>query len=82
MGKAQGVKNKVAGTIEGTVAKFNPDMERTHTIVPASKEVLEFAKNDIENVASELELNENKYHPQSRIESNMRTFKSNAMENT
>lgn len=82
MGKIQDTKNKVAGAIEGTVAKFNPEMERTHTIKRASKEVLEFAKKDIQNVSGELGLSDNKYKPQSRIENNMRTFKSNAMENT
>lgn len=82
MGKMQTVKNKVAGTIESTVAKFNPDMERTHTLKPASKEVKQFAKSDIENVADRLELNDNKYNPKSRLEGSMRTFKSDAMENT
>ena len=82
MGKTQSIKNKVAGAIEGTIAQFNPDMERTHTLKPASKEVKQFAKNDIENVADRLELNQDKYNPKSRLEGNMRTFKSDAMENT
>ena len=82
MGGMQSVKNKVAGAIEGTVAQFNPEMERTHTLKPASKEVKQFAKNDIKNVADRLELNENKYNPKSRLENNMRTFKSDIMENT
>ena len=82
MGKTQSVKNRVAGAIEGTVAKFNPEMERTHTLKPASKEVKQFAKNDIVNVKDRLELNDNKYNPKSRLENSMRTFKSDAMENT
>lgn len=84
MGVTQRAKNKVAGAIEGTVAKFNPDMERTHTIVPTSKEVKEFAKNDVKNmdVQTELGMNENKYNPQSRLQSARRTFKSDVLENT
>ena len=82
MGKTQSVKNKVAGAIEGAVAKFNPNMERTHTLKPASKEVKQFAKSDISNIADRLELNQNKYNPKSRLESSMRTFKSDTMENT
>lgn len=82
MGKAQDTKNKVAGVIEGTVAKFNTDMERIHTIKRASKEVIDFAKNDIKNVSDRLGLNDNKYNPKSRLENNMRTFKSDVMENT
>ena len=84
MGKVQTVKNKIAGLIEGTVAKINPEMERTHTIVPASKEVKEFAKNDLINIEVQtgLELNENKYNPKSRLENSMRTFKHDAFENT
>lgn len=82
MGKTQSLKNKVAGAIEGTVAKFNPEMERTHTLKPASKKVKQFAKNDIVNVADRLELNDNKYNPKSRLEGSMRTFKSDAMEKT
>lgn len=77
-----GIKNKIAGGIEAVVNKFNPDMERTHTIIPASKEVLNFAKNDINNVADRLGLNDNKYNPKSRLESNMRTFKNDVLENT
>ena len=82
MGKVQDTKNKVAGVIEGTVAKFNTDMERMHTIKRASKEVIDFAKNDIKNVSDRLGLNDNKYNPKSRLENNMRTFKSDVMENT
>lgn len=77
-----GIKNKIAGSIESVVSKINPEMERTHTIVPASKEVKQFAKNDIKNVADRLGLNENKYNPKTRLENSMRTFKSDAMENT
>lgn len=82
MGGVQGIKNKVAGGIESAVSKINPDMERNHTIIPASKEVKAFAKADIENVIDRLGLNENKYNPKTRLENNMRTFKSDAMENT
>lgn len=82
MGGIQGIKNKVAGGIESAVSKINPDMERNHTVIPASKEVKAFAKADIENVADRLGLNENKYNPKTRLENNMRTFKSDAMENT
>lgn len=82
MGTTQDIKSKVAGVIEGTVAKFNPDMERTHTIKRASKEVIAFAKDDIKNVADRLGLNDNKYNPKNRLENNMRTFKSDVMENT
>ena len=77
-----GIKNKVAGAIEGVVSKFNPEIERTHTIVPASSEVKQFAKNDINNVLDRLGLTENKYNPKSRLENSMRTFKSDTMENT
>ena len=79
MGIAQDTKNKVAGTIEGVVAKFNPEMERTKTIKMPSREVLEFAKQDYKNAQIE---SENKYNPKSVLEKNMRTFKSDAMENT
>lgn len=82
MGGVQGIKNKVAGGIESAVSKINPDMERSHTVIPASKEVKAFAKADIENVVDRLGLNENKYNPKTRLENNMRTFKSDAMENT
>jgi hypothetical protein len=80
----QRAKDKVAGVIEGAVAKFNPNMERTHTIVPASKEVKQFAKNDVKNmdVQTELGMNENKYNPQSRLQNTRRTFKSNIAEKT
>lgn len=83
MGTMQyGIKNKVAGAIEGIVSQFNPDMERTHTIFPASEEVKQFAKSDIVNVLDRLELTENKYNPKTRLENSMRTFKSDVMENT
>ena len=82
MAGTQSVKNKIAGTIEGIVSKVNPEMERTHTIIPASEEVKKFAKSDIENVADRLGLNENKYNPKSRLENSMRTFKSDTIENT
>lgn len=82
MGKTQIFKNKVAGAIEAVVGKVNPEMERRHTLVPASSEIKDFAKNDIVNVADRLGLNENKYNPKSRLQNNMRTFKSDAMENS
>lgn len=82
MSGVQGVKNKVAGAIEGVVSKINPNVERTHTIMRASKEIRTFAKNDIKNVADRLGLNENKYNPKTRLENSMRTFKSDALENT
>lgn len=82
MGGVQGIKNKVAGVIEGVANKINPDMERSHTIKPASKEVKAFAKADIENVTDRLGLSENKYSPKTRLENSMRTFKSDVMENT
>ena len=82
MAGVQSVKNKVAGTIEGLVSKVNPNIERNHTIMSADKEVTTFAKNDIKNVADRLGLNENKYNPKTRLENSMRTFKSDALENT
>lgn len=82
MSGVQGVKNKVAGAIEGVVNKINPNIERTHTIMRASKEIRTFAKNDIKNVADRLGLNENKYNPKTRLENSMRTFKNDTLENT
>lgn len=82
MGQTQQIKNKIAGVIESVVSKVNPEMERNHTIVLASKEVKDFAKNDIVNVADRLGLNENKYNPKTRLENSMRTFKSNILEST
>ena len=82
MGGVQRIKNKVAGVIEGVANKINPDMERSHTIKPVSKEVKAFAKADIENVTDRLGLSENKYNPKTRLENSMRTFKSDVMENT
>jgi hypothetical protein len=80
MGKVQDTKNKIAGGLESVFLKGSD--ERTHTIKKASKEVRQFAKNDIKNVASELGLNDNKYNPQSRLQNAQRTFKSNVLENT
>lgn len=80
MGKVQDTKNKIAGGLESVFLKGSD--ERTHTIKKASKEVRQFAKNDIKNVASELGLNDNKYNPQSRLQNAQRTFKSNILENT
>lgn len=80
MGITQDTKNKVAGAIESTVSKFVPNMERTQTIKRASKEVVQFAKNDIQNVLPQLE--GNKYNPKNMLESNMKTFKNDILENT
>lgn len=84
MGKMQRAKDKLAGGIEDVVSKFNPEMERTKTLRLADKKTKEFAKQDFKNadVQSRLELNENKYNPQSRLQNARRTFKSDAMENT
>ena len=82
MGSTQSIKNKVAGSIEAVVQKINPNIERTHTVALASKDVKQFAKNDIKNVADRLGLNENKYNPKTRLENSMRTFKNDTMENT
>jgi len=84
MGKMQSAKDKLAGGIEDVVSKFNPEMERTKTLRRADKKTKEFAKNDFKNadVQSMLELNENKYKPQSRLQNARRTFKSDVMENT
>ena len=84
MGKMQRVKDKIAGGIEGVVSQFNPNMERTKTLARADKKTKNFAKQDFKNmeVQSRLELNENKYNPQSRLQNARRTFKSDVMENT
>lgn len=84
MNKIQKAKNKVAGAIEGTVAKFNPEMERTHTLKRASKETRAFAKQDVKNmdVQTQLGMNENKYNPQSRLQNARITFKNKALNNT
>lgn len=80
MGKVQDTKNKIASGLESVFLR-NSD-ERNHTIKRASKEVRQFAKNDIKNVESELGLNDNKYNPKSRLQNAQRTFKSNILENT
>lgn len=82
MEKTQIFKNKLAGIIEGVMSEVNSEMERTHTIVTASKEVKQFAKNDIKNVEDRLELNDSKYNPKTRLQNNQRTFKSNIAETT
>lgn len=84
MGKAQRVKDKIAGGIEDVVSKFNPEMERTKTLRLADDKTIDFAKNDFKNadVQSRLELNENKYNPQSRLQNARRTFKHDTLENT
>jgi len=82
MARVQVLKNKVAGVTEAVVSKANKNMERTHTIVPASKEVRQFAKADIKNVTDRLGLTEGKLNPQTRLENNMKTFKHDAMNKT
>ena len=82
MKAVQNMKNKVAGTIEDFVIGDNA--ERWNSLKGASKGMYEFAKNDLKNadVQSMLGLNENKYNPQTRLQQNQRTFKSNLLENT
>ena len=82
MARVQVLKNKVAGVTEAVVSKANKNMERTHTIVPASKEVRQFAKADINNVTDRLGLTEGKLNPQTRLENNMKTFKHETMNKT
>lgn len=82
MAGVQTVKNKIAGGIEAVVNKFNPEIERTHTIIPASEEIKQFAKNDIKNVSDRLGLSQNKYNPKTRLENSMKTFKTDALEKT
>lgn len=84
MGKTQRLKDKLAGGIEDVVSVFNKDMERTKTLRIADEKTKEFAKNDVLNsdVQSMMELNENKYNPQSRLQNSRRTFKSKVLENT
>lgn len=84
MGKTQRIKDKLAGGIEGIVNKFNPEMERTKTIAFANKKTKEFVKEDFKNidVQSRLELNENKYNPQSRLQNLRKTFKHDIFEKT
>lgn len=78
MGITQDVKNKLAGAIEDVF--LSEDAERTRTFKSASPEVKEFAKNDLKNVTEQL--SGSKYTPQNMLRENMRTFKSDAMENT
>lgn len=84
MGKTQSLKDKLAGGIEDIVGAFNKDMERTKTLRPADNKTKEFAKNDVLNpdVQSMMELNENKYNPQSRLQNARKTFENDALENT
>jgi hypothetical protein len=80
MGLTQQVKSKVAGTIEQVTGQ-----DRTHTSIfeKRSKENINFAKEDIKNVASQLGLGESKYtNPKNQIQQNQRVFKSDAFENT
>jgi len=81
----QSVKNVIAGGIEDIVSLFNKDMERSKSVVRLTnldKATLKFAMKDIKNVADRLGLNQNKYSPTSRIESNKREFKSNILNKT
>ena len=84
MGKMQRVKDKLAGGIEDVVGTFNKDMERTKTLRLADEKTKNFAKNDVLNtdVQSMMELNENKYNPQSRLQNARKTFKNDVLENT
>lgn len=84
MGQTQRFKDKLAGGIEDVVGLFDKDMERTKTLRLADKKTMEFAKKDVmdPDVQSRMELNENKYNPQSRLQNARRTFKSDALENT
>lgn len=84
MGKMQRVKDKLAGGIEDVVGIFNKDIERTKTLRLADDKTKNFAKNDVLNtdVQSMMELNENKYNPQSRLQNARKTFKNDVLENT
>lgn len=84
MGKMQRVKDKLAGGIEDVASTFNKDMERTKTLRLADEKTKNFAKNDVLNtdVQSMMELNENKYNPQSRLQNARKTFKNDVLENT
>lgn len=84
MGKTQSFKDKLAGGIEDIIGTFNKDMERTKTLKPADIKTKEFAKSDVLNpdVQSMMELNENKYNPQSRLQNARKTFKNDALDNT
>ena len=84
MGKMQRVKDKLAGGIEDIASTFNKDMERTKTLRLADEKTKNFAKNDVLNtdVQSMMELNENKYNPQSRLQNARKTFKNDVLENT
>lgn len=84
MGKMQRVKDKLAGGIEDVVGTFNKDIERTKTLRLADDKTKNFAKNDVLNtdVQSMMELNENKYNPQSRLQNARKTFKNDVLENT
>lgn len=85
MGKTQDLKNFIAGGLEDAVAIFNPKMDRTKTIKLASKEVRDYARNDLNNkeVQTMLEIGSSKYDkPSSIILDNQRTFKSKILEST
>lgn len=81
MGTMQLMKNKVAGVIETIYSKFNKNAERTHSVKGATKEVKNFAKNDIKNVAEVLGLETNKY-ADSTVKIPQKTFKSDKMNKT
>ena len=83
MCKMQRVKDKLAGGIEDVVGTFNKDIERTKTLRLADDKTKNFAKNDVLNtdVQSMMELNENKYNPQSRLQNARKTFKNDVLEN-
>lgn len=78
MGLTQRVSNKVAGTIEQVTGR---DRTKTSIFERRSKANIEFAKNDLKNVSSQLGIGTSKYsNPQNAIQQNQRTFKSDALE--
>lgn len=82
MSGIQKVKNIVAGGIEDVVSMIYPEMERTKTLKIPKTDTIKFAMKDINNVSDELGIGTNKYNPQSRLQQNMRTFKSDIAEKT
>lgn len=82
MSGIQKAKNVVAGGIEDLVSLFNNDMERTKTLKIPKADTIKYAMNDIKNVKNELGIGTDKYNPQSRLQQNMRTFKSDIAEKT
>lgn len=81
MAGVQGVKNKVAGSLEAIAQKTGMIDKRTKTLKPANMETRRFAKADVDNVISRLN-NESKFDTRNLIQQYQRTFKSNLLENT